>query len=270
MKIPHFEGKWPSKANYFSNSCKNLTFSKERTEVLHVYGQLLFQKVSMLCSLCFTTIWITVLLPYAITTKVKSGLSTNEALNRVQITASRIIACEYQNMSGMFKNEQAWQSGNTLEALANFVSLMDSPMKYALHQTFANTDIFTGGNCFDGYQWWLLAWLQAYSVQPDVNYLYRAADIFDYVAVNGWNDSVCRGGLQWCPNSTYKNAITNELFLLSSIRLHSYASQLDRPPTFYLDWALKIWQWFLTSGLINGDYLVNDGLRYAVSEKRIK
>jgi hypothetical protein len=87
------------------------------------------------------------------------------------MTASRIVTCEYQNMSGMYKNEQSWQSGNTLETLANFASLMDSPMKYVLHQTFMNNDIFAGGNCFDGYQWWLLGWLQAYSVEPDINYL---------------------------------------------------------------------------------------------------
>jgi hypothetical protein len=172
-------------------------------------------------------------------------------------------------MSGMFKNEQSWQSANTLETLANFASLMDSPMKSALHQTFMNTDIFTGGNCFYGYQWWLQGWLQAYSVEPDINYLYRAADIYDYVAVNAWNASICRGGVISCPNNTSKNAITNELFLLSSIRLHPYAALLDRPPTFYLDWALKQWQWFESSGLINSDSLINEGLRYEFSEKRI-
>ncbi|CAF1396515.1 unnamed protein product, partial [Rotaria sordida] len=44
------------------------------------------------------------------------------------------------------------------------------------------------------------------------------------------------------------------------MRLHPYASLLARPPTYYLDWALKEWQWFERSGLINGDYLINDGL----------
>jgi predicted alpha-1,6-mannanase (GH76 family) len=84
--------------------------------------------------------------------------------------------------------------------------------------------------------------------------------MYDFVAVNAWNDSVCHGGLQLCANDTYKNAITNELFLLSSMRLHPYASILGRTPTYYLDWALKEWQWFEASGLINGDYLINEGL----------
>jgi hypothetical protein len=223
----------------------------------------------MLWSLCFTTILVTALLPLAFTTKIKSSLSTNEALNRAEMTASRLITCEYQNMSGLWKNEERWQSGNTLETLANFVSLLDSPLKYIFRQIFIDTDMFVGGDCFDDFQWWLLGWLQVYNVEPDINYLYRAANIHDFVVVNGWNDSICRGGLQWCSKNAYKNAITNELFLISSMRLHPYAALLDRPPTYYLNWALKEWQWFETSGLINGDYLINDGLRYGFSEKRI-
>ncbi|CAF1627313.1 unnamed protein product [Rotaria sp. Silwood1] len=163
-------------------------------------------------------------------------------------------------MSGLWKNEQGWQSGNTLETLTNFVSLLDSPLKYVIHETFMNTDMFTGGDCFDDYQWWLLAWLQAYSVEPNLRYLYRAVDIHDFVTVNAWNDSICGGGVQLCRNNTYKNAITNELFLLSNMRLHPYASLLGRAPTYFLDWALKEWQWFEASGLINGDSLINDGL----------
>ncbi|CAF3871731.1 unnamed protein product, partial [Rotaria sp. Silwood1] len=163
-------------------------------------------------------------------------------------------------MSGLWKNEQGWQSANTLETLTNFVSLLDSPLKYVIHETFMNTDMFTGGDCFDDYQWWLLAWLQAYSVEPNLRYLYRAVDIHDFVTVNAWNDSICGGGVQLCRNNTYKNAITNELFLLSNMRLHPYASLLGRAPTYFLDWALKEWQWFEASGLINGDSLINDGL----------
>jgi predicted alpha-1,6-mannanase (GH76 family) len=213
-----------------------------------------------LWSLCFTTVWVTVLLPFVVTAKIGGSVSANEQLNRALLTASRIVTCEYQDMSGMFKNEPSWQSGSTLETLADFVALSNSPLKSLLHQTFMNTDIFTGGPCYDGYQWWLLTWLQAYTVDPDINYLYRAADIYDYVAVNAWNASACRGGLQLCSNNSYKSAIANELFLLSSIRLHPYAALLDRPPTFYLNWTLTAWNWFATSGLINGDFLVNDGL----------
>lgn len=219
----------------------------------------------MLCSKYFIIVCVTVLFPFVVTAKIKSSVSTSEALNRVELTTSKIVTCEYQNMSGLWKNELNWQSGNTLETLANVVSLLDSPLKYIFNQTFMNTDMFVGGDCFDDYQWWLLGWLQVFIVQPNLDYLYRAANIHDFVTVNAWNDSICGGGVQWCRNNSYKNAITNELFLLSSIRLHPYASILGRPSTYYLDWALKEWQWFEASGLINGGYLINDGLRYESS-----
>ncbi|CAF5216752.1 unnamed protein product, partial [Rotaria magnacalcarata] len=64
----------------------------------------------------------------------------------------------------------------------------------------------------------------------------------------------------WCPTKDYKNAITNELFLSSSMRLHPYAALLGKSSTYYLDWGLKEWQWLENSGMINSFYLINDGL----------
>ena len=216
----------------------------------------------MMChSLHWNTIWVIVMLPMVITSNLQKNMLDNEALNWAELTASRLVTCGYQNSSGLWNNEEKWQSGTTLETMANFISLTNSSLRYIFHETFMNTDMFVGGSCFDDYQWWLLGWLQAYSVEPDLNYLYRAADIYDFVIVNGWNDTTCRGGVQRCPRDNYKNSITNELFLLSGMRLHPYARLLDRTPTYYLDWALKQWRWFEASGLINGDYLINDGLR---------
>jgi len=66
-------------------------------------------------------------------------------------------------------------NGNTLESLANFMSIVDSPLKYIFHQTFVKTDMYAGGDCFGAFQWWLIAWVQAYSVDPNLDYLHRAA-----------------------------------------------------------------------------------------------
>jgi predicted alpha-1,6-mannanase (GH76 family) len=74
----------------------------------------------------------------------------------------------------------------------------------------------------------------------------------------GWDD-VCGGGLWWNKDRGYKNAITNELFLLAAARLHRRA----RTPTGaggYYDWAFREWNWFEASGMINAAHLVNDGL----------
>ena len=184
----------------------------------------------------------------------------NEALNWAEVTSTRLVNCYYNQTSGLWINELAWQSGNTLESLANFISLRDSSLKYVFYLTLMRTGMFVGGDCFDDYQWWLLGWMQIYSVDPNLKYLYRAADIHDVITTKAWNTTQCQGGIQWCPNSGYKNAITNELFLAGSMRLHPYATLLGKPSNYYLNWALKEWQWFENSGMINGDYLINDGL----------
>jgi hypothetical protein len=207
------------------------------------------------------TVTVLLLLLSTIATIHLSHVRTNEASNWAEVTATRLVTCYYDKQSGLWKDEQRWQSGNTLETLANLASQMDSPLAYVFHQTYIKTDMFVGGDCFDDYQWWLLGWIQTFSVEPDINYLYRAANIYDVITDRAWNTSKCGGGVQWCPNNDYKNAITNELFLISSMRLHPYATLLGRSSTYYLNWAIKEWQWFENSGMINADYLVNDGLR---------
>jgi predicted alpha-1,6-mannanase (GH76 family) len=72
----------------------------------------------------------------------------------------------------------------------------------------------------------------------------------------GWDDA-CGGGLWWTRRKTYKNAIPNELFLPIAGRLH------QRAAGGYLDWALREWQWFSSSGMIGPAGLVNDGLTAA-------
>ncbi|UJR20146.1 hypothetical protein I4U23_023278 [Adineta vaga] len=195
-----------------------------------------------------------------ITKTVDGTSSTNEALNWAEITATRLVACYYNESSGIWKNELAWQSGNTLESLANFLHLRNTSLKYVFNQTYVKTDMFVGGDCFDDYQWWLLGWVQAYSIDPNIKYLNRAADIYDIVVNKAWNVTTCRGGIFWCPDKSYKNAITNELFFTSTMRLHPYASLLHKPSTYYLDWAVKQWQWFEQTHMINNNYLINDGL----------
>jgi len=57
------------------------------------------------------------------------------------------------------------------------------------------------------------------------------------------------------PIKNYKNAITNELFLFLSAKLYL----LEKNST-YLKWAKLEWEWFESSGMINSNNLVNDGL----------
>jgi predicted alpha-1,6-mannanase (GH76 family) len=107
----------------------------------------------------------------------------------------------------------------------------------------------------DDSEWWGLTWLQAYDLTRDPKYLAMAVTIANYV--NGyWDTSTCGGGVWWNAERTYKNAITNGLWIRLTAELH------NRIPgdTLWLTRSRSGWDWFQNSGMINADGLVNDGL----------
>jgi predicted alpha-1,6-mannanase (GH76 family) len=75
---------------------------------------------------------------------------------------------------------------------------------------------------------------------------------------NGWDD-VCGGGIWWSKDRTYKNAIANELFLSVAAHLANRVTD-PKAQARYAVWATREWEWFLKSGMINRDHLINDGL----------
>jgi len=184
-------------------------------------------------------------------------------LNRAIVQADRLVQCSYNSNTGLF-SELLWQSANTIESLSNLMIEANSNQFVSVIQ---NTYDKTGpiiDNCFDDHQWWLLAWIRAYQLTKDVKYLQRAAIIFDNTTARAWTTTQCGGGVVWCPvppgTNGYKNAITNELYLTSAISLHPYANILGRSTNYYLDWAIKEWKWFSSTGMINSAQLINDGL----------
>ena len=72
----------------------------------------------------------------------------------------------------------------------------------------------------------------------------------------GWPTTCGNGGVWWDTTHTYINAIPNELFLSVAGHLANRVSN----PDYYIDWAKREWEWFLASGMINEDNLINDGL----------
>jgi predicted alpha-1,6-mannanase (GH76 family) len=107
---------------------------------------------------------------------------------------------------------------------------------------------------YDDEGWWALAWLKVYDITNEEVYLRSAAHIFNDMLSTGYNGTC--GAMYWDRKQTYQNAIANELFLAVAAGLANRV----RNKSYYLYWALKQWQWFKRSGMINVDYLINDGL----------
>ena len=117
----------------------------------------------------------------------------------------------------------------------------------------------------DGYTddtaWWGLAWLQAYLITKNPDYL-RVAEADAHFIHWQWDTSAgdCggRGGVRWAVSRSVpggKLAISNALFLELTAWLHNVL----HGDTVYLGWAEAEWAWLGSSGLITGNYLVWNG-----------
>jgi predicted alpha-1,6-mannanase (GH76 family) len=129
-------------------------------------------------------------------------------------------------------------------------------------------------------EWWALGWLKAFELTAEPSYLNRSRAIFDDLVARSWSNASCGGGVCWQASgdpsqmhSCYKNAITNELFLTHAAQLAlaykalckgSSTKAAGEDPcaayTYTQRWAETAGTWILSSGMINGSYLVNDGL----------
>ncbi|KAF2817646.1 putative glycosyl hydrolase [Mytilinidion resinicola] len=125
---------------------------------------------------------------------------------------------------------------------------------YHGHPGQVNASAWLDGYYDDG-GWWALAWIAAYDITKNQDYLQTAIGIFEGMTA-GWPTNCSNGGIWWSYKHDYANAIANELFL-------SVAAHLaNRVPNkaYYVNWAQKEWKWFQASGMINANNTVNDGL----------
>lgn len=171
----------------------------------------------------------------------------------------------YDPTSGLYRSTGWWNSANAITALANFSRLSGSPEYLPV---FANTlsaaqsgpDGAPGflNKYYDDEGWWALAWIDVFDLTGDARYLRAARDIFRNMQ-QGWETATCGGGVWWSKDKRDKNAIENELLLAVSASLANREPD-ERERSADLDWAQKEWAWLQSTGMINGDHLVNDGV----------
>ena len=142
-----------------------------------------------------------------------------------------------------------------------FPSMVDSITAQVFPTTLAKAPSYNGYAGFlDGFYddelWWVLAWLKVFDVTGDTQYLDTASAIFED-AKSAWGTSPC-GGLWWDKSHTGVGAVENELYLTAAAKL---ANRKPSSPSggYYFNEAIKAYDWFIGSGLINSQNLINNG-----------
>ncbi|KAH6663163.1 glycosyl hydrolase family 76-domain-containing protein [Halenospora varia] len=144
---------------------------------------------------------------------------------------------------------------------------------------------------YDDMLWVVLGWLESikfiethsslhyedevwYGTQWSSVFAHRARIFWD-MASQGWDTSLCNGGMIWSPYlEPYKNAITNELYITASISMYLYFPGDDNPSPFagtaatppgvprdpkYLAAAIEGYKWLKGSNMTDSQGLYVDG-----------
>jgi len=166
----------------------------------------------------------------------------------------------YTPSTGLFQSTGWWNSANAITVLVDYARVSKTTQYNALiANTFTAAQKTSPGflnKYYDDEGWWALAWIDAYDLTRNKDYLSMAESIFADMAAS-WDDT-CGGGIWWSKDKDYKNAIANELFL--SVAAHLVNRTAGSTRSKYLEWSNREWKWFHASGMINEKNLINDGL----------
>ncbi|KAJ7497280.1 glycoside hydrolase family 76 protein [Mycena latifolia] len=190
-------------------------------------------------------------------------------LNTALAVAQTLQSHYFNTATGQYNGGSLWTDANTLEDLHNLMLATGTDQFAAVaDQSFIgksaqNSDathwrsILGGSNDDAGWVvlalWKIADYKKARGLDASA-YLNSALTIYNII-VGEW-DGTCGGGVWWSSAHTYKNAITNELFLLiSATGAINFPTQ-----TAFLSNANLVWNWLRNSGMRNSAGLWNDGL----------
>ncbi|MER5432652.1 glycoside hydrolase family 76 protein [Streptomyces sp. NPDC002588] len=190
------------------------------------------------------------------------------APTRARAAADALVA-SYQTNEGWWRSSW-WNSAVAITSVIDFAERTGRrDYDWMIARTFdQNKGVFAAGvrssdaieghfvsRAVDDAGWWAVAWLAAYDHTGERRYLDEAVTITNYVQ-QYWDTGTCGGGVWWDRERTYKNAVTNGLYLWLTTSLH----QRIAGDTVWGTRATTAANWYLGSGLINSAGLVNDGI----------
>jgi hypothetical protein len=188
-----------------------------------------------------------------------------------------------------------------------------SSLKNDMQKYFSQIESYFGsedtiqifGAAYDDAQWVVLEWLEVIKLinkyqtylgpnadSSDIARFAHRAHVFYNIVQNQFDTSLCGGGLTWNPALLpYKNAITNELFLSSSIGMYlyfpgdndtdpypspSYMSQTGKMlpalqsvsahDVTFLNNAVQEYRWFKGQNFTNAQGLIVDGFHVSAGQ----
>ncbi|KAF2100101.1 hypothetical protein NA57DRAFT_75603 [Rhizodiscina lignyota] len=170
------------------------------------------------------------------------------------LSAAQNLQQYYDTSTGLWHTTAWWTSANCLQALTDLQTVCPScATKPTVQDVIATTHKqaqvagYTGfiGTYYDDEAWWALAWVRAYDLTKNQQYLDTATAIFEDMLSTGMN-ATC-GGIWWRKKEPKKHtAIANALF----ISLAAHLANRHPNKSFYYGWATKNYKWFQKVGYL--------------------
>ncbi|KAH8827859.1 glycoside hydrolase family 76 protein [Flagelloscypha sp. PMI_526] len=167
------------------------------------------------------------------------------------LEAADSLQARYFTDQGDYGPQAVWVSGVDIIWLNKLDQLAGTDHKHCIDTAFnSNYDYLLHGDSH-GKSYDDVAWIvMAYLLHDDL----KNALVFYDIQAEGLDD-VCGGGVWWEEAHSFKNTITNVLFLSSSGLLWDYTKE-DK----YLKNLQNTWSWMKGMNLTNDQGLFNDGL----------